>query len=179
VLALGAVFTTSMIYGQLKAIPRWNHWTTSALFMTFSLTGGALLAGQTVAAILLLIALAGVLILNWRIGDGRFAEVGASLETATGLGAIGAVSVFEQAHTAGNYLLREMIYVVGRKHAQKLRVLALIFACALPALLLLLAPPGLTTTAVASILHLLGAAASRWLFFAQAEHVVGLYYGKR
>jgi DMSO reductase anchor subunit len=27
--------------------------------------------------------------------------------------------------------------------------------------------------------HLAGIAASRWLFFAEAEHVVGLYYGKR
>jgi DMSO reductase anchor subunit len=27
--------------------------------------------------------------------------------------------------------------------------------------------------------HLLGVAASRWLFFAEAEHVVALYYGHR
>ena len=27
--------------------------------------------------------------------------------------------------------------------------------------------------------HLVGLLASRWLFFAEAEHVVGLYYGKR
>ena len=31
----------------------------------------------------------------------------------------------------------------------------------------------------AVLCHLAGIAASRWLFFAQAEHVVGLYYGKR
>jgi len=29
---------------------------------------------------------------------------------------------------------------------------------------------------LALILHLGGAFASRWLFFAEAEHVVGLYY---
>ena len=27
--------------------------------------------------------------------------------------------------------------------------------------------------------HALGTFAQRWLFFAEAEHVVGLYYGKR
>jgi len=27
--------------------------------------------------------------------------------------------------------------------------------------------------------HIAGVLASRWLFFAEAEHVVGLYYGKR
>jgi DMSO reductase anchor subunit len=35
------------------------------------------------------------------------------------------------------------------------------------------------TTAAAVVIHLIGAFAARWLFFAQAEHVVGLYYGKR
>jgi len=33
--------------------------------------------------------------------------------------------------------------------------------------------------ALAVVSHLLGVLATRWLFFAQAEHVVGLYYGKR
>jgi DMSO reductase anchor subunit len=31
----------------------------------------------------------------------------------------------------------------------------------------------------AVLTHLIGVATSRWLFFAEAEHVVGLYYGKR
>ena len=33
--------------------------------------------------------------------------------------------------------------------------------------------------ALAVICHALGVLTSRWLFFAEAEHVVGLYYGKR
>ena len=32
---------------------------------------------------------------------------------------------------------------------------------------------------LAVISHVAGILASRWLFFAEAEHVVGLYYGKR
>ncbi|MGB0557553.1 MAG: dibenzothiophene desulfurase, partial [Paracoccaceae bacterium] len=32
---------------------------------------------------------------------------------------------------------------------------------------------------VALIAHVAGLFISRWLFFAQAEHVVGLYYGRR
>jgi DMSO reductase anchor subunit len=32
---------------------------------------------------------------------------------------------------------------------------------------------------IAVIAHIAGVFVSRWLFFAQAEHVVGLYYGKR
>ncbi|MEJ6747270.1 MAG: dibenzothiophene desulfurase, partial [Yoonia sp.] len=32
---------------------------------------------------------------------------------------------------------------------------------------------------LAVVSHVAGILALRWLFFAQAEHVVGLYYGKR
>jgi len=33
--------------------------------------------------------------------------------------------------------------------------------------------------ALAVLSHVAGVLTLRWLFFAQAEHVVGLYYGKR
>ncbi len=32
---------------------------------------------------------------------------------------------------------------------------------------------------LALVLHVAGVLTARWLFFAEAEHVVGLYYGKR
>jgi DMSO reductase anchor subunit len=44
-LALSTVFTTSMIYGQLQTVPRWNSALTPFLFLTLSVTGGALLSG--------------------------------------------------------------------------------------------------------------------------------------
>jgi len=178
VLALATIGTTSMIYAQLKTVPRWNHWTTPAQFFAFALAGGAMLAGQGGAAIVLLALLVAALAAHWHFGDRRFAEVGATMGSATGLGDLGAVSVFDPAHTAGNYLMREMIFVVGRKHVTKLRVLALILACLIPALVLML-PAHPMTTAATVVIHLIGAFAARWLFFAQAEHVVGLYYGKR
>lgn len=177
-LALATIATTSMIYAQLKTVPRWNHWTTPAQFFGFAFAGAAMLTGQGWAAIALLGLLALVLLAHWYFGDRRFAEVGATMGNATGLGDLGQVSVFDPAHTAGNYLMREMIFVVGRKHADKLRVIALALAAALPAILLVLpGHPALTGAAVLS--HLGGALAARWLFFAEAEHVVGLYYGKR
>jgi DMSO reductase anchor subunit len=178
VLALATIATTSMIYAQLKTVPRWNHWTTPAQFFAFALAGGAMLAGQGGVAIAVLALLAAALAAHWHFGDRRFGEVGATMGSATGLGDLGAVSVFDPAHTAGNYLMREMIFVVGRKHVAKLRVLALILACLIPALILML-PVHPVATAAAVALHLIGAFAARWLFFAQAEHVVGLYYGKR
>lgn len=176
-LALLTVFTTAMIYTQIKAVPRWNHPVTPLMFLSFAVAGGALFSGQAWAWVALVIVGA-VLVAAWRIGDGQFAKRAQTMGTATGLGSIGTVQVFEQAHTAGNYLMREMIYVVGRKHVQKLRWIALGLAVLLPAALILLAPLGLVTFGLAGVSHLIGALAARWLFFAQAEHVVGLYYGK-
>lgn len=177
-LSLITVFTTSMIYTQIKAVPRWNHWLGPVMFLGFALAGGAILAGQGWAAYLL-IALAAVLLAVWRIGDRQFTKRAQTMGTATGLGGIGKVTVFEQPHTGGNYLMREMIFVVGRKHAQKLRMIALVLVCVVPAMILALLPNSVWVFALAAIIHLIGAFAARWLFFAEAEHVVGLYYGQR
>ena len=178
ILALATIFATSMIYAQIKAIPRWHHWTVPVLFIAFAAVGGAILAGHARFAALSCAVLAATLIASFRLGDGQFAKAGQTLGTATGLDRIGEVTVFEQAHTAGNYLLREMIYVVARKHARKLRVIAVILACLVPGLIVLIlsGPYGF---GLAALIHLTGAATARWLFFAEAEHVVGLYYGQR
>ena len=176
-LAILTVFTTAMIYTQIKAVPRWHHWLTPVMFLSFALAGGAMLSARAWAPVLLLAAGA-VLFALWRVGDEAFAKAGQTLGTATGLDRLGVPSVLDPAHTAGNYLKREMIFVVGRKHAAKLRKIALALASIAPALTLLL-PLGVWAIVFAALLHLAGALAARWLFFAEAEHVVGLYYGAR
>lgn len=176
-LALGTVLTTGMIYAQIKAVPRWHHWLTPVMFLGFAVAGGAMLAGSALAP-LALVVVGGLLLAIWRVGDGAFQRAGQTMGTATGLDRIGTPWVFEPAHTAGNYLLREMIHVVGRKHARRLRWIALALASVAPALILIL-PLGPWGVAIAAVLHLTGALAARWLFFAEAEHVVGLYYGAR
>lgn len=175
----GTVVATSMIYAQIRAVPRWNHWITPAQFLGFAVTGGAILANKAGLAVVLGLILLGILSAAFTLGDRQFAARGATLGSATGLNRIGEAAVFELPHTGGNYLLREMIHVVGRKHARKLRVLAMAFAAVIPALVLAVFPAHPVVIAVAIAAHLLGAFAARWLFFAEAEHVVGLYYGKR
>ncbi|WP_288942933.1 DmsC/YnfH family molybdoenzyme membrane anchor subunit [Roseovarius pacificus] len=177
-LSLLTVYSTSMIYGQLKTVPRWKTPLTPALLLAISLAGGALLAGQIAAALILLPIAAVLQVLWWVRGDNALQDSGTTMESATGLGHIGRVRAFEPPHTGTNYLLREFVHVVGRKHAIKLRVIALGLGYALPVLLLLL-PFGHLIAVLAILAHLAGIAASRWLFFAEAEHVVGLYYGKR
>ena len=178
-LSLFTVFTTSMIYTQIKTVPRWHNPTTPAMFLSICLAGGALLAGQVTLAAPLM-ALAGVAQLaHWAIGDQALAASGTTLATATGLGARGDVRAFEPPHTGTNYLLKEFVYVVARKHALKLRVIAMLLMVVLPLLVLMVLPFNHMLAGLAVISHLIGVFAARWLFFAEAEHVVGLYYGKR
>ncbi len=178
ILALATVFATSMIYAQMKTVPRWNHWSVPALFMVLSIGGGALLTGHVLVAVILL-AIAGLLQMsNWTRGDTALAQSGSDIGTATGLGLRGAVRAFEPPHTGNNYLLKEMVHKVGRKHARKLRMLAFLGMVLVPILLLLI-PGGWVVIAIAFLVHLAGTLTQRWLFFAEAEHVVGLYYGKR
>ena len=177
-LSVSTVFTTSMIYAQLKTVPRWHHPSTPALFLSISLAGGALLAGQLRVALPLLTLAFAIQLYVWSDGDKRFGQSGTTLASATGLGKIGTVRSFEPPHTGTNYLMREMVHQIGRKHAQRLRIIAGTLGFALPILLMLL-PFHHALAGLAILSHLAGIVVSRWLFFAEAEHVVGLYYGKR
>lgn len=177
-LSLLTVYTTSMIYGQLATIPRWNTPLTSLLYLSYALTGGALLTGRVSIAITLLLVTTAVQIMWWVRGDKAFAERGSTLETATGLGSLGTVRSVAHPHTSPNYLMKEFIHVVGRKHAQKLRVISVILMAGVP-ILLLSTYLGHVFALLAVLSHIAGVATSRWLFFAEAEHTVGLYYGMR
>ena len=175
---MATVYITSMIYASINTVPRWAHWSTSAMFIAYSLAGGALLSGQVTAAIILL-ALTGIgQFIAWQAGDTRFAAAGSTPETATGLGHIGKVRLFEGPHSGGNYLTKEMVFVIARKHAIKLRIIALALAFAVPIVLLLL-PFNHVLAALAVLSHLCGVLITRWLFFAEAEHTVSLYYGRQ
>jgi len=178
ILALATLFATAMIYAQIKAVPRWHHASTPPVFVLAALGGGALLAGLTSVAFWAMLGLALAMVFHWVAGDRQFRASGSDSGTATGLGSLGRVRLLEPPHSGQNYLLREMVHVVGRKHAHKLRLIALGFGALLPALLLL-GPVSYITVALALLAHSAGMLVQRWLFFAQAEHVVGLYYGKR
>ena len=178
IMSIVTVFTTSMIYAQLKSIPRWNTTLTPAYFLSLSLAGGALLAGQIKFCLLLLLISGIIQLLVWIKGDRALALSGTTIESGTGLGTIGRVRAFEPPHTGTNYLLKEFVHIVGRKHSTKLRIIALILMIGTPILLLSLSF-SYFLAAISVISHIAGLFISRWLFFAEAEHVVGLYYGKR
>jgi DMSO reductase anchor subunit len=102
--------------------------------------------------------------------------------SATGLGRLGTVRTLDPPHTTANFVMREMGYAIGRKHAEKLRLLVQVVGFALPIVLLaatLLLGDVLTVplTLLAVLAVAFGVVVERWLFFAEAQHVVTLYYG--
>lgn len=196
-LSVLAVCCTAMIYGQLKTVPRWSSRWTVPMFLGFSAAGGlfaiaiaSAFAGEAVARGLgvTLVAATGVAYAYRRATQPvTLSAAGSSPETATQLK--GTVRLLESPHSAPNYLMKEMVFAVGRKHAEKLALFTVIVGLFAPLFLFVLfRAPGefgmsaalqIPALVFALMLHFAGALTSRWLFFAEAEHVVGLYYGRR
>jgi hypothetical protein len=57
---------------------------------------------------------------------------GSTTATATGLTGFSSVKLFEKPHMTQNYLMTEMVFEIGRKHAARLRQIALLAGGLLP-----------------------------------------------
>ena len=191
-LAVITVYCTAMIYASLKPIHHWHNAWVPAVYLSLSLMSGAvwlnallLVWGAALPAVGVLCAAAIVLawwtkLRAWRHIDTTRAV--STPETATGLGSRGKVRLFEAPHTEDNYLLQEMGYRIARKHAAKLRRIAigLTFLAPLVLTVATLAVGGAAAFVAATLavpLMMVGLLIERWLFFAEAKHTVMLYYG--
>ncbi|WP_031372850.1 dimethyl sulfoxide reductase anchor subunit family protein [Lysobacter antibioticus] len=182
------VACTAMIYASLPPIPAWRHRLVVPGYLLFALFGGAALlaaipgefaAGSAMSGALLLLALltAAIKLRYWR-------DIDRTPLTVTRGDAVGLpqreLDVFERPHTEDNYLTREMGYVLARKHSRKLRRIALALFAVAPVVLsiIALALPAVAVLAMplATLSLLLGTLVERWLFFAEARHLVTLYY---
>ena len=179
-----------MIYAQLRTVPRWSGTPTPPLFLVLSLTGGILANGAAAGAVggpgagwwaVIALIIGGGTAIWWqtRAAGARRGLYGSSAETATGLAGLGRVRQLEPPHTGSNYLLREMAFQVGRARAFQLRWLGAFLGFLLPIVLALVALGlGGWVLIIALVSHVAGMLALRWLFFAEAEHVQALYYGR-
>lgn len=192
--AIGAavtVYCTGMIYASLRTIRHWNMGLVPLFYLLAAAATGAILLGVLLAwfasvpnwlAGLLLLSLASAFAIKlayWQTVDsdaGRY-----TVAMATGLGdETTPVRPLDPPHTMPNFVMREMGYQVARKHAIKLRRIALMCLFAIPLVLTVIA----WLTGWAGIWYSLillsagiGIITERWLFFAEAEHVSMLYYG--
>lgn len=192
VLSLATVACTAMIYASLPPIPAWRHPLVLPLYILFAiLTGLALLfvlmaillpVGGDARAMLVILSVLSVLVVaaKWLYWHG----IDRSPLPATKGAAVGLpdreVSVFERPHTEQNFITHEMAFVVARQHSTRLRWLATGLLVGTPLLSLGLLSAGIAgpvpwlVITAASLIA--GTFVERWLFFAQARHVVTLYY---
>jgi DMSO reductase anchor subunit len=193
--AVVTVICTAKIYTTLKTIPAWHNAYVLPSYLLLGLLGGAAWAAvlslsvpppsgaPSILVVMLALASVALKYAYWRRIDTM--PPAATSESATGLGRFGAVRGVEAPHTEENYLTREMGFALARKHAHRLRWISLLLIGALPTILSVLA--GLTQMrvmyalcAIVVVLSvMLGLFVERWLFFAEARHVVMLYYGAR
>jgi len=187
VLALGALFCTGMIYACLKTIPQWHSWLTPANYLALGLASGALALALAAAldrggaaalerAALLLFAVACGLKLAYYL-HARRVSGGHTLAAAVGMTAA-QVKLLDVGHSHGTFLTREFIDRSARRHARELRFVVAVAAFAIPLIVLSGALPSPASLAFACASCLTGLLVERWLFFAEADHVVRLYHGQ-
>jgi DMSO reductase anchor subunit len=188
VLAIATVLCTAMIYASLKPIAAWWGGRTVAVYAALAGSTGilwfaaiVLLAGAEppflAPPLVVLSALAWLAVrFHWRQVDapGRAVD-------PLGLGDTAQIRPLDPPHTEENYLQREMGFRIARKHAAKLRLVFEVVGCGAP-IVLSIATLWLPLGASAAVLLLaalaatLGAVVQRWLFFAEAKHLVMAYY---
>lgn len=188
--ALATLWCTARIYTSLKPIAAWRDPRVLPLYLLFGLLSGGLwlwaylafnpgtLAWPYALALLALAVIAaGVKLAYWKTVDAAPVDTAGH---ATGLERSGSVRAFEGPTTEGNYLTREMAFVLARRHARALRRYALLLLAIVPivAIVLILLWPSahIWLAPLAAISCVLGLFVERWLFFAQARHTVAAYF---
>jgi DMSO reductase anchor subunit len=182
-----------MIYASLKAIPKWHNSWVPAVYLTLAVATGAfwlealfhLFGGGrgtvTVITGFAIVAAWACKRAYWASTDGQ-APV-ATAASATGLTDADTVRLLDLPNTSANFVQREMGFRVARKHAVKLRRLTHVFAFIVPLAAMIgvwaLTPvPAAVAAIIGALSMTVGVVIERWLFFAEAEHVVTLYYGR-
>ena len=185
ILAWVTIFSTGMIYGCLKTIRQWNsplvpanylalgHFLGALLLLVVANNGGVAV-GAYAALSLGLLAVAATLkgIYYFWINQ---PSATSTINTATGF-TRGTVRLLDTGHTHGTFLTEEFGFKIARQYALILKAFVFLAGFVVPAVLL----SGNFTQLVlyvAVLLAILGIVAERWLFFAEARHVVNLYHG--
>ncbi|MDP1681590.1 MAG: DmsC/YnfH family molybdoenzyme membrane anchor subunit [Burkholderiales bacterium] len=189
-LAWITVFSTGMIYGCLKTIRQWNTPLVPANYLALGNFSGALMLLAVAAwagldlqpfaylagSMLIIAGLLKAIYYFWIAEPGA----GPSIQTATGF-TRAQVRLLDAGHTHGTFLTQEFGFQLAREYALALKffVFAIGFIVPLGLLIITSGKPSLTLSALIAGLALAGLVAERWLFFAEARHVVNLYHGSQ
>ena len=189
VLAWITVFSTGMIYACLKTIRQWHSPLVPANYLALGYASGSLilLLGAVISGLdtlpyiamaALILSVAAVLkaiYYFWISSPG----LGPTINTATGL-TRAKVKLLDTGHTHGTFLTQEFGFQLARQKAGLLKVVVFVLGFGLPGMMLVWVfnQQGAQVAAIVAVVGgIIGAAVERWLFFAEARHVVNLYHG--
>ena len=188
------IYCTAKIYSSLKTIRQWNHQLVVPAYLLIGLFGGAIILIFLLSIFGIFFPILGYFVIlsgfitgilkitYWKSIDN--ANEGSTPESAIGLGGAGKkVSLLDAPTTSENFVMREMGFKIARKHSTRLRLTAMFTLFIAPSVITLITTLNENSTSivvlslVAVIFMCLGSVIERWLFFAEAKHVVTLYYG--
>ncbi len=186
--ALSVVICTGMIYASLKPIRQWHNPLVTPLYLLFSFTSGALLYVSMYAGlenevprsitilflVLLVVSFISKMLYFRSIGK----PDGATIGSATGFSQAH-VRLLDAGHNADTFLTKEFVFDAGAMKLLRLRYLMIILAFVAPLSLVIAAMAWDIAPAIflAMLSLYSGLFLERWLFFAEARHVVRLYHG--
>lgn len=189
VLGFMTVFATGMIYACLKTMRQWNTPLVPANYLLMGLTLGALfhlaIEAYYGANLQFITGVAGTALVMTGVMKGIYyywiiKTSGPSINTATTF-TRATVRLLDVGHTAGTFLTDEFGYQVEPGRLLLLKALVFGFGFILPLILIVAAAAsqgaGFLLATLAVLSSLAGKGIERWLFFAEARHVVNLYHG--
>ena len=186
-LCIVILICTGMIYASLKTIRQWHTALTPVNFVLLGLLLGALILGFMLASqglstatlmsvalgVVVLAALAKIVYFYW-IGQ----PAGPTINTALGF-TRATVRLLDVGNSSDTFHNKEFGYQVDKVKLIWLRTISMILMALLPLLLIsgVFGEVGSSTLLLAALSAYAGVFVERWLFFAEARHVVNLYHG--
>jgi len=178
-----------MIYGSLKTIRQWNNALTPVNFVLLGLAAGATLytcltlfqgifTPRVLTVTVATIAAAAFSKLVYFAWIGQ--PAGPTINTALGF-TRATVQLLDVGHSSDTFLTKEFGFSVARAKIIWARIITVLLGFIVPLVLLtgLLGEPGAVHAVAAAVLVFAGVFVERWLFFAEARHVVTLYHGQQ
>ena len=193
IFAIVIIYCTGMIYACLKTIPQWNTLWTPVNYISIGIFLGSLIfffildfynyevePYKFYLLLAIFFSFFMKIIYYFRIREPRH-NIGQATNAAIKLKDTN-VRLLDVGHTGSTFLTDEFGYKVAKRKLLKIKLFAIISGFLIPFLLIYIHGfiyENLIFCFAAIFLAFVGMVAERWLFFAQAKHVVNLYHGSQ
>ena len=185
------IYCTGMIYACLKTIPQWNTiWTpinyitigfalaALILFFILNLNGYDTTSYENYILSMIAFSLATKLTYYFVIRLPKY-NIADATNAAVKLKSTN-VRLLDVGHTGGTFLTDEFGYKVAARKLFRIKILSILSGFIIPFYLIYTYSfiyENIALCSLAIFLSFIGMISERWLFFAQAKHVVNLYHG--